>query len=321
MSDTEAKAADVAAPSETTTATTTTTTATPAPVPAAAPEATEHEGETPEPHHLSDKFPIDPEDTIFIGNVSYEVTEDDLKEIFTEEFGQVEVDIPEKPHREGHVPASRHAFVKFPKKIDFDAIKEKYDLKNIKEREIHIKKAKTAEELHSLSQRRFRHRNNGGRGGFGHRGGFAGRGRNGGRSGFQQRREKIPLDQMERSKDTLYVNNIPFDATREQLAEFFGVQVESVVLPMRRMRNHNTGRTYTSNKYNRGIAFVTFADIADDISKKVEEFNGKSIQDREIVVDIAVLRPESDEESGAQNDETAAAKDDEAKPEADAAED
>ena len=314
MSDTEVKAADAAASSET-------TTAAPAPVPAAAPETTGHEGETPEPHHLSDKFPIDPEDTIFIGNVSYEVTENDLKEIFTEEFGEVEVDIPEKPHREGHVPASRHAFVKFPKKIDFDAIKEKYDLKNIKEREIHIKKARTAEELHSLSQRRFRHRNNGGRGGFGHRGGFAGRGRNGGRSGFQQRREKIPLDQMERSKDTLYVNNIPFDATREQLAEFFGVQVEAVVLPMRRMRNHNTGRTYTSNKYNRGIAFITFADIADDISKKVEEFNGKSIQDREIVVDVAVLRPESDEESGTQGDEADATKASEAKPEADAAED
>lgn len=272
--------------------------------------------ETQEETQNVSKLLVDPETTIFIGNVAIEATEDDIKNIFKEEFGEdLTIDIPETPRQKpnGHVPQSKHALVQFPSKIDFDAIKEKYDLTPLKEREIHIKKGRTSEELHSFAQRRFRHRGNfrGGshrgnfRGGH-HRGGFRGGHHRGGfRGDNSHKKEKIPLDQMERSKDTLYVNNVPFNTTKDALAEFFGTKVENVVLPMRKLRNFRSGKMYESDKLNRGIAFITFEGLneqEDGISKKVEEFNGKSLGDRTITVDIAVIKPENTEEDASKSD-------------------
>lgn len=253
------------------------------------------------------KTVIDPEDTIFIGNVAHECTEDDLKQLFVEEFGvEVSVEIPVKEHTDGHIPASKHALVKFPSKIDFDDVKSKYDTNVVKDREIHIKRARTPGQMQRGGFR-------GGRGAFrgraGFRGGFRGafrggargrgnfRGRGGARGGFNgQKREKIPLDQMERSKDTLYVNNVPFKATKEEVAEFFGANADSISLPMRKMRDQHTGRIFTSDSANRGMAFVTFEGDNIDIEAKAEEFKGKVFDDRELTVDVAVVRPENEEE-------------------------
>lgn len=237
---------------------------------------------------------IDPETTVFIGNVAHEATEEDLENVFKGEFGSVEVTIPEKEHIGDHIPVSKHAFVKFPQTIDFDAIKTKYDLTVIKEREIHIKRARTADELRGSSRGRFGRGRGGirGRGGRGSRGSFRGRGR----GGFA-RRPRIPLDEMERSTDTLYVNNVPFDATKDQLADFFGASVESIVLPMRRLRDEVTRKTIPSDKFNRGMAFVTFTNLSGKISDKVDEFNGKSLADRALIVDVAVVKPEEDHEN------------------------
>ncbi len=235
-----------------------------------------------QPRAPTHKTVIDPEDTIFIGNVAHECTEDDLKQLFVEEFGdEVSVEIPIKEHTDGHIPASKHALVKFPTKIDFDNIKENYDTKVVKDREIHIKRARTPGQMQ--------------RGGFRGRGNFRGRG--GARGGFNgQKREKIPLDQMERSKDTLYINNVPFKATKEEVAEFFGTDADSISLPMRKMRDQHTGRIFTSDSANRGMAFVTFSGENVDIEAKAEEFKGKVFGDRELTVDVAVIRPENDEE-------------------------
>lgn len=271
--------------------------------------------ETHETTEIVSKPPVDPQTTIFIGNVAIDSTEDDINKIFQGEFGDdLIIDIPETPRQRpnGHIPQSKHALVKFPNKIDFDAIKEKYDLTELKDREIHIKRARTSEELHALAERRFGHRGGfrGGRGGFrGGRGGFRGGrgGFRGGRGGFKGgrggsvRREKIPLDQMERSKDTLYVNNVPFSVTKEALAEFFNTDVEHIVLPMKKLRNYMSGKVYESDRLNRGIAFVSFeglADVEEGINKKVDEFNGKTLEDRIITVDVAVEKPEEPEEHG-----------------------
>lgn len=110
------------------------------------------------------------------------------------------------------------------------------------------------------------------------------------------KKEKIPLDQMERSKDTLYINNVPFKATKEEVAEFFGTDADSISLPMRKMRDQHTGRIFTSDSANRGMAFVTFSGENVDIEAKAEEFKGKVFGDRELTVDVAVIRPENDEE-------------------------
>lgn len=47
---------------------------------------------------------------------------------------------------------------------------------------------------------------------------------------------------------------------------------------------------------NRGIAFVTFENLQGDIKSKVDEFQGKTLQDRPIVVDVAALRQPNNKE-------------------------
>ena len=252
---------------------------------------------------------IDPDTTIFVGNITKECTEDDLKNVFESEFGSVEIEIPAPKTKNGRVFYNKYAFVKFPQKIDVDAIKEKYDKHVINDKGIYVRKALTQKEIEieretRLSTRRANRDNFRGDARGGARGSVRG-GRGGDRGGFQglsvpeplqARQDKTPLAEMEKSTDTLYVNNIPYYATKEDIAAFFGVDIESISLPMRKMRDVRTNRVFFSKRSNRGIAFATFHDLSEDLSKKVEEFQGKSFQDREIVVDIAAVRPPLDEE-------------------------
>lgn len=242
------------------------------------------------------RAPVDPETTIFVGNVASEVTEEDLKQVFKEEYGdQVEVEIPAPAKtNKGKVLPRRYAFVKFPTKIDVESVKSKYDKTVVKEKGIFIRKALTEEERDTQRKTKKQER----------------RGTKKGTKFPKFRtavsappnKEKPPLEEMERSNDTLYVNNIPYSATKEQLAEFFGTTPELIVLPMRRMRNTKTNKVFYSKKMNRGIAFVTFENLQVDIKKKVEEFQAKTLQDRPIVVDVAALRQQNNKE-GESNDE------------------
>lgn len=246
---------------------------------------------------------VDPETTVFVGNVSKECTEDDLKDIFAGEFGSVEVEIPSSKARDGRSFYNRYAFVKFPERIDVDAIKEKYDKQVVKERGIYIRKALTQEERDAERQERIRNRRGEGRGG---RAGAKFVNNRGAAVPAPPRKDKTPLEEMERSKDTLYVNNIPYYATKEELAEFFGTKPDLVVLPMRRMRDTNTKRVFFSKKMNRGIAFITY-DSGEDINKKVEDFQGQTLQERPIVVDVAAVRPPREEREQPAAEETAEA--------------
>lgn len=233
---------------------------------------------------------VDPETTIFVGNVAKDCTEDDLKKLFEGEFGSVEVEIPSTKFKEGRTFYNRYAFVKFPQKVDVDAIKEKYDKEVVKEKGIYIRKALTQEERDAERQERIRNRKANGRGrGDAVAGRFAST--RGAAVPAPPRKDKTPLEEMERSKDTLYVNNIPYYATKEELGEFFGTKPELIVLPMRRMRDTKTKRVFFSKKMNRGIAFVTYEDLIEDISQKVDAFQGKLLQERPIAVDVAALRP------------------------------
>ncbi|SCW01867.1 LAFE_0E09032g1_1 [Lachancea fermentati] len=226
---------------------------------------------------------VDPETTIFIGNVARDCTEEDLKNVFSEE---VEVEIPSA--KSGRFFKQRYAFVKFPSKIDFEAIKEKYDKTVVKERGIYIRRAQTEEQRDEKRKARAEKLKKGSDKGFARRAIPA--------PPRKLEKVKVPLDSMERSTDTLYVNNVPYYATKEQLAEFFGTKPDLIVLPLRRMRDTKTKRFFYSKRMNRGIAFVTFENC-EDIAKKVEEFQGKTLNDRELAVDVAALKPEHEEES------------------------
>ncbi|AGO11195.1 AaceriACL071Cp [[Ashbya] aceris (nom. inval.)] len=226
---------------------------------------------------------VDPDTTIFIGNLAGDCSEEDLKQVFG---AHVEVEIPS--NKTGKFYKQRYAFVKFPAKIDFEEVKEKYDKTVVRERSIYVRQALTKEQRdqHKQLQRGSR---------------LAARGARRGKKFVRgqavpapPQREKVPLDQLERSSDTLYVNNIPYYATKEEIAEFFGTKPELIVLPMRRMRDTVSNRFFYSKSMNRGIAFVTFEDVAGDaIVQKMEQFQGKVLKDREITVDVAATKPES----------------------------
>lgn len=246
---------------------------------------------------IDTKPALDPETTVFIGNVALDATPEDLKNVFKDDYDSVEVDIPEKEHKGNHAPVSKHAFVKFPVAIDFDDIKTKFDLAVINDREIHIKRVRSPDELRELNRNRF------GRGSFRGRGRGRGSFRGRGRGGFN-RGPRVPLSDMERSTDTLYVNNVPFEATKKEIADYFDTNEDCVVLPMRRLRDEVTGRSVPSDKFNRGLAFVKFETLPGDITQKVIQFNGQTFGTRALTVDVAVIKPTVPEEAHEGDEET-----------------
>ncbi|OEJ85596.1 Single-stranded nucleic acid-binding protein [Hanseniaspora osmophila] len=105
-----------------------------------------------------------------------------------------------------------------------------------------------------------------------------------------------------KSQDTLFVRNIPFRTTREELAEFFDTDVENIVMPLRKMKDLRTNKIVYNKYANRGMAFVKFPSLSSDappveegkkssIEEKIGNFNGVHFKDRPLIVDIAMEKP------------------------------
>lgn len=84
----------------------------------------------------------------------------------------------------------------------------------------------------------------------------------------------------------IYVGNLSFDVTEEELREEFASfgEVESVALPTDRY----SGRP-------RGFAFVEMPSVAEG-QAAIAALNGKTLKDRTLTVDVA--RPRSDDRGG-----------------------
>lgn len=80
---------------------------------------------------------------------------------------------------------------------------------------------------------------------------------------------------------TLYVGNLPWGTTEEELAQAFSSIAE--VISCRIITDRETGRS-------RGFGFVEVSD--DDAEKAVTALNGTQMGGREIVVNEARPRPE-----------------------------
>ena len=105
---------------------------------------------------------------IYVGNLSYEVTEDDLKLAF-KEFGQVESVTIIKDKYSGQ--SKGFGFVEFASKAEGQAAIDGLNGKELKGRTLNVNEARPRPEGH------------GGYGGGGHRGGGGGRGGYGGSGG------------------------------------------------------------------------------------------------------------------------------------------
>ncbi len=75
---------------------------------------------------------------------------------------------------------------------------------------------------------------------------------------------------------TLYVGNLPWETTSEELAEMFSVYVN--VLNCRIITDRDTGRS-------RGFGFVEVND--EDVEKAIEAINGTMLGGRQLVVNEA----------------------------------
>lgn len=215
------------------------------------------------------KIVVDPETSIFVGNLSPETSPEDLQKVFGE---SVKVEIPTL--QSDRTYPRIFAFVTFDDKVDVEDLRSKFDKTVIKDKSIYVTKVLTPEEQQLKKQKRRANQ----------------RGKAVPAPPKKNKEAQVPLEQMERSKDTLYVNNIPYHTTKAEIASFFGTTEESVILPMRRMKDTTTKRVFFSRKFNRGIAFVSFPE-GTDIEAKAAEFNGKNFEDRELTVDVAANKP------------------------------
>ncbi len=79
---------------------------------------------------------------------------------------------------------------------------------------------------------------------------------------------------------TIYVGNIPWSTTEEQLKEFFSEQGQ--VDSARIITERATGRS-------KGYGFV---EVADEDVEKIIKMNGSELEGRKLVIDEAKPRPE-----------------------------
>jgi len=96
-------------------------------------------------------------------------------------------------------------------------------------------------------------------------------------------RQKKYGDEVSPPSDTIFVGNLPFDASEAVVSDFFNTaaEVQSLRLPT----DPESGRP-------KGFGYVTFASI-DDAKKAYEQLNGESIEGRQVRLDYAKARDNS----------------------------
>lgn len=87
--------------------------------------------------------------------------------------------------------------------------------------------------------------------------------------------------EVKRVSKTLYVGNLPWATTRQDLADFFSNAVP--VLAVRVIVDRETGRS-------RGFGFIEVED--EDAERAIEAMNGRNLGGREIIVNEARPRPD-----------------------------
>lgn len=88
---------------------------------------------------------------------------------------------------------------------------------------------------------------------------------------------KLIRNSMEEQKNKLYVGNLPWSVTDEKLGEMFSSYGE--ISESKVIMDKFSGRS-------KGFGFVTFAKD-EDAATAVKEMDGKSVEDRELKVNVA----------------------------------
>jgi len=259
--------------------------------------STEEPIATPAESSISSKPVI--EDRIYVGNVDFKATEDELKELF-EGLKVTEVDIPFKENTRGEKTFKRHlgfAFVQFENKEEADKAITEYNGKKFQRRHIFIKKAvpPPTEEEKKVRVEAFKAKREvylaekekkkseaaaAKKEKEAAKAKETPKGENG-----EDAKEKAPDGKP--SLDTIFVTNLNYDVTVKTLNTLFrDLKPKWIHVPARKVPFHILKKNQGRRK-NKGIAFVKFAN-EETQKQAVAEFNGKEINGREIIVDIAI---------------------------------
>ncbi|KAI5970376.1 hypothetical protein CANMA_000539 [Candida margitis] len=211
------------------------------------------------------------EDRVYVGNVDYKATEDELRELF-KDLNVTEVEIPFKEIIRGERSFKRRlgfAFVQFGSKEDADKAVADFNGHKFKRLNIFLKKAvppATPEEKEAKIEA-YRAQ----------------------RKAQEEKKEAVKKEKAEtkdsngvvsppegkKSVNTIFVTNLDFKVNAKILKKEFA-ELNPVWIHVPR----NRGRS-------KGIAFVRFKD-EETQKKAVELFDKKDINGREVTVDIAV---------------------------------
>ncbi|KAK6199346.1 uncharacterized protein RJT21DRAFT_46045 [Scheffersomyces amazonensis] len=245
--------------------------------------------------------PVKPiiEDRIYVSNVDFKATEDELKELF-EGLKVTEVQIPFKETKRGEKTFKRHlgfAFVQFETKDEADKAIEEYNGKKFQRRNIFIKKAvpPPTEEEKKVRIEEYRAKREEKK----QAEKAAKAEKEAATSSAKEKsvkpattksesngEEKVPEGKA--STDTIFITNLDYKVNVKTLnALFKDLKPKWIHVPTRKVPLRILKRSQNSKPFNKGIAFIKFAN-EETQKKAVAEFNGKEVNGREIIVDIAI---------------------------------
>lgn len=259
---------------------------------------------------------------IYVGNLNFNATEDDLKEFFGD-LRVASVEIPSKTITRGEksfVKRLGFGFVQFDTEADADQAIAQYNGKEFKTRNIYAKKAlppATEEEKQKKTEAYFAKQKE------------LKEAKKAKAAAKQPaadatadadaapkpkkapKEKKAPREKKDadkkpdaaktpegsKSKDTVFITNLDYKVNVALLSLLLkDYSPKWIHVPPRRVPQHLLKKFQAKKKpvYNKGIAFVKFADEETQL-KVISDFNGKDINGREIIVEVAVDRVTSDD--------------------------
>lgn len=266
------------------------------------------------------------QDRIYIGNVDYKASEDELKELF-EGYKVTEVDIPFKEITRGANKPSykKHlgfAFVQFDSADEADRAITEYNGKQFKERVIYVKKAvppptheekqkkieaykaklakkkevakaakeatSTAKELKPEEESKSTAKKTPAPKKKAEKPAKA-NGTNPEASAAEDKAKNSPPEGIP-SKDTVFITNLSYRVSIKDLNQLFKeLNPVWIHIPKQRVPYSfvNKSKKPFRVAWNKGIAFVKLAD-EETQKRAIAEFNGKDLNGRPIIVDVAI---------------------------------
>lgn len=295
------------------------------------------------------------EDRIYIGNVDYNVTEDELRDFFAN-TGVKSIEIPSKTWTRGDKEITRRlgfVFVLFDTKEAADKAVEDYNDKQFKDRKIFVKKAlpppteeekakkgeefrakraaqKAAKEAAAVSRqqhgvegadgavvessngdstastaasgdvatgakkRRARKPKKKATAAAGSESASSEGTANGAETSPEGTGLKVPEGSP--SPDTIFITNLHYRVQQRTISNVFKeLKPKWVHVPLRRVPYRNRKTSAKAPVFNKGIAFVKFANH-DVQQEAINKFNGHEIEGRAIIVEVAIDTKERDVE-------------------------